>query len=498
MAAKYTANLPQFAYTAQQVRDNEASSAHLVGLNLSQLMACAADALFDLFDHELVNAEHILILAGKGNNAGDAYLLAELLHKEGRKVTIVGVYSPSLLADDALRAYQKVDAAGLSVLSEVPNKCSFDVIVDGVFGSGFSGRLSEPLKRLFVYCNKHSALRLSIDVPSGIDASTGVVADGAFLADITLTFIALKQGILTGRAKQFCGKLLFASLGVSEAFSKEVNSEVSHWSYSAFMALRIHRANDCYKNQCGHVLLIGGNKGMAGAIRLASEASLRSGAGLVSVLTHTDNVAIVQQGRYELMVHGIEAVEGNQGYIDSLFAKADVLVIGPGLGQDNWAKALFNRSYNFDGAVICDADALNLQASSSLRYRQAVMTPHIGEARRLLAQSNIESMSNRFEVAAQLQRYYEYAVVLKGPGSLVCHQSRVNINRSGSAAMASAGMGDVLSGIIASLIAQGMEKFAATSLAVYIHGLAAENAAIEGEKGLLAGDLFKHIRDLLG
>ncbi|TMO63740.1 NAD(P)H-hydrate dehydratase [Pseudoalteromonas aurantia] len=498
MAVKYTANLPQFAYTAQQVRDNEASAAQLAGLNLSQLMICAADALFDLFDHELVNAEHILILAGKGNNAGDAYLLAELLHRAGRKVTIVAVFSPSLLADDALRAYQRVYAAGLNVLSELPKQHSFDVIVEGVFGIGFSGELSGSLKNIFAYCNKNTALRLSIDVPSGIEASTGSVADGAFLADITLTFIALKQGMLTGSAKHVCGKLLFAPLGVAEAFSKIVNSAVSYVSHSAFMAMRLRRAHDCYKNQCGHVLLVGGNKGMAGAIRLASEACLRSGAGLVSVLTHTDNVAMVQQGRYELMVHGVETVESSCKYIGALFAKADVLVIGPGLGQDSWAKALFDKSFNFDGIVVCDADALNLLALSSLRYKQAVMTPHMGEARRLLTKSNTVDMSNRFDVAAHLQRDYDTTVVVKGPGSLVCQQTRMNINRSGSSAMASAGMGDVLSGIIASLIAQGMEKFAATSLAVYIHGLAAERAAVEGEKGLLAGDLFNHIRDLLG
>jgi NAD(P)H-hydrate epimerase len=497
LAAKYTANLPQFAYTAQQVKDNEANSAHCVGFNLSQLMIHAAQALFDLFDHELVNAEHILVLAGKGNNAGDAYLLADLLHGTGRSVTIVSVFPPHLLAGNALMAYQKADSAGVTILSDLPKKAEFDVIVDGVFGIGFAGQLSNSLKQVFAYCNNSNALRLSIDVPSGIDATNGNVADGAFLADITLTFIALKQGMLTGSAKQFCGKLLFASLGVAEAFSKIVTPGVSYLSHTAFMKKRIQRADDCYKNQCGHVLLIGGNKSMGGAIRLASEACLRAGAGLVSVLTHSENVAIVQQGRYELMVHGIENVKENLDCIDSLFTKADVLVIGPGLGQDDWAKALFDSSFNFDGVVICDADALNWLAISSQRYKQVIMTPHMGEARRLLSQSHIEGLS-RFEIIAQLQRDYGNTVVLKGPGSLVNQQTRMNINRSGSSAMASAGMGDVLSGIIGSLIAQGMEKFAATSLAVYIHGLAAENAALEGEKGLLAGDLFKHIRNLLG
>ncbi|MBQ4861213.1 NAD(P)H-hydrate dehydratase [Pseudoalteromonas sp. MMG013] len=498
MEAKYHGNLPQFAYTAQQVKDNEGQAASEIGISLSHLMERAADAVFSLFDHELLNAERILILAGKGNNAGDAYLLARLLHMTGRVVSVMSLFSPQLLTGDAQSAYEKAVSAKVPFIANFAERGSYDVIVDGVFGTGYSGELSASIKTIFDYCNCSSAMRLSIDVPSGIDASSGVVAEGAFEATITMTFIALKQGMLTGRAKHFCGKLLFAPLGIAEIFSARVKAAVHYSAQQTFMAQRLNRDPDCYKNQCGHVLLIGGNKGMGGAIRLASEACLRAGAGLVSVLTHADNVALVQQGRYELMVHGVRSLNSEQEAIDNLFIKADVLVIGPGLGQDAWAQTLFKRCFEFERTIVCDADGLNLLANTQQRFSDSVITPHIGEAKRLIGNDSDIELSDRFMTTSFLAHAYHSTVVLKGPGSIVYHCDRMNINRSGSSAMASAGMGDVLSGIIAGLLAQGMEKFAATSLAVYIHGLAAEKAATDGEKGLLASDLFEHIRRLLG
>ncbi|CAM4038996.1 bifunctional ADP-dependent NAD(P)H-hydrate dehydratase/NAD(P)H-hydrate epimerase [Pseudoalteromonas byunsanensis] len=494
LEAKYSTNLPQVAYSAQQVKQYEGEAALMSGTNLSQLMLCAGQALFSLFDHELVTAQRVLLLAGKGNNAGDAYVLAKLLHQAGREVCIYAVCSPEQLLGDARQAYLAASQCGVNVVAEQPELAHFCVIVDGVFGTGFKGQLSPQLITLFNDCKNTHAKRVSIDIPSGVNGTSSVVSKGAFVADITMTFIALKQGMLTGPAKAACGQLLYASLDVAEAFNQIVHPSVTFLASSALFNQLERRAVDSYKNSCGHVLVIGGNKGMAGAVRLAAEAALRSGAGLVSVATHPDNVTSVIQGRYELMVHGINKADE----LAALIKKADVVVIGPGLSQNDWAQVMFEQSFSFKGPIVVDADALNLLAKSDKRYSHCVLTPHHGEAKRLLAKNQDIDPHSRFELASWLVSNYNATVVLKGPGSLVADKKCVNINRSGSSAMASAGMGDVLSGIIGALIGQGMEPFAASTLAVYIHGLAAQIAAKEGERGLLASDLFVHIRRLLG
>ncbi|MBD1580750.1 NAD(P)H-hydrate dehydratase [Pseudoalteromonas sp. S16_S37] len=494
MQAKYTANLPQVAYSAQQVQQYEEFAAKNSGTSLSNLMFRAGQSLFSLFENDWVSAQRVLLLAGKGNNAGDAYVLAKLLNQAGRTVTVYSLSDATLLKGDALEAYQAACQANVEIVTKQPCLDSYCVIVDGVFGTGFRGELSEQVQTLFADCDKVQANKLSIDIPSGVNGSTSEVAKGAFKADITMTFIALKQGLLTGKAKAHCGQLVYASLDVAEAFEQLVQPSATYMTHETLFSKLPSRPVDSYKNMCGHVLLVGGNKGMAGAIRLAAEAALRAGAGLVSVATHPDNVACVLQGRYELMVHGIE----NAQQLSLLMAKADVMVIGPGLGQNAWAQALFSQSIEFAKPVVCDADGLNLLAQTEKRYCCAVLTPHIGEAKRLLKENSGVDEANRFELVAYLAKTYAANMVLKGPGTLIADNSCININRSGCAAMASAGMGDVLSGIIGALIAQGMAPFAAANLAVYIHGLAAQIAAKEGEKGLLASDLFMHIRRLLG
>ncbi|BBN80615.1 bifunctional NAD(P)H-hydrate repair enzyme Nnr [Pseudoalteromonas sp. A25] len=494
LEAKYTSNLPQVAYTAQQVQQYEALAAKKSGTSLSSLMLRAGESLFSLFENEFVSAQCILLLAGKGNNAGDAYVLARLLHESGRKVTVFSVFETSLLKGDAAKAFKKAIAANVEIVTEQPCLKSYCVIVDGVFGTGFSGDLPNHIQKLFAECQAVAAKKLSIDIPSGVNGSTSVVTKGSFYADVTITFIALKQGLLTGKAKAHCGQLLYACLGVAQAFGQLVEPSATYMNHESLFAKFPPRPIDSYKNICGHVLVVGGNKGMAGAVRLAAEAALRAGAGLVSVATHPDNVNSVLQGRYELMVHGVD----HEKQLLPLLKKADVMVIGPGLGQDEWARSLFSQSLEFGKHVVCDADGLNLLAQTHKRFDTAILTPHIGEAKRLLSEKSIVNEADRFELVMQIVKSYEAKVLLKGPGTLIANRKSVNINRTGCAAMASAGMGDVLSGIIGALIAQGMQPFAAMSLAVYIHGLAAQIAAKEGEKGLLASDLFVHIRRLLG
>ncbi|MCF2856900.1 NAD(P)H-hydrate dehydratase [Pseudoalteromonas sp. SMS1] len=492
LQGQYTHNLPQIAYCAQEVKLHEEQAALNSGTTLRELMQRAGLALFELIRNKAVR--NILIFTGKGNNAGDGFVLAKRCLQAQMNVTVCALFEPTLLKGDAAEAYQLFCRSGGKVVAF--RSCSehtYDAIVDAVFGTGFRGELPCHVKEAFAQYNMSKAWKLAVDIPSGINGTTSEVAQGTFHADTTLTFIALKQGMLTGAAPSYGGEVLLADLGIADAFERLSHTNCCYPGGKYLRSLRPRRSPDSYKNQCGHVLLIGGGKGMAGAIRLAAEACLRTGAGLVSVATHPDNQEAVLHGRYELMVHGISVV----AELKVLMAKADVVVIGPGLGQDMWARKLFNAAKQFEGPVVCDADGINLLAQSHLPWLRAILTPHLGEARRLLGDCEVDT-AKRFELAELLSKEYAACIVLKGPGSLIVDGKRTNINRSGSQAMASAGMGDVLSGIIAGLLAQGLNRFEAASLGVYIHGLAAEQAARDGQLGLLASDLFVHIRGIMG
>lgn len=496
---QFSANLPQKAYTAQQVLEFEGEAARQSGTTLSALMQRAGSAVtayvLDYCKAQDIITPYSLVLCGKGNNAGDGYVIAKLLKEAGHKVVVWALFEPDTLRDDAKQAFTAFEQVGGEVVSVCPlDADDAAIVIDAVFGAGFQGQLPLNVVQAFEAIDNIDAHRIAVDIPSGVNGNNAEVSDNAFVADVTVTFIALKQGMLTGSAKGCCGKVLFAGLGVAKAFSKLLTGASQYLSEEAQFRAIPKRAFDSYKHQLGHVLLVGGGQGMAGAIRLAAEACLRSGAGLVSVATHPSNVAAVLHGRYELMVHGVES----EAQLRPLLAKATVIVLGPGLGLDEWASNLFFACQSASVPIVLDADGLTLLSNHPDVLKPAVITPHLGEAKRLLASQFSDLTLNRFDIAEHLAALTGAITVLKGPGTLIQTEQRRNINRSGCPAMASAGMGDVLSGIIAALLAQHVPPFAAVSLAVYIHGLAAEEAAKDGSLGLVASDLFSHIRRILG
>lgn len=496
---QFSANLPQKAYSAQQVLEFESEAARQSGTTLSALMQRAGSAVtayvLEYCKIQDIANPYALVLCGKGNNAGDGYVIAKLLKEAGHKVVVWSLFDTDELTGDAKQAYRAFAEANGVVSMACPDEVDeAAIVIDAVFGAGFHGQLPESVMQAFDAVENIDAHRVAVDIPSGINGNTAEVSNNAFLADVTVTFIALKQGMLTGAAKGYCGKVLFAGLGVAKTFSKLLTAPSQYLSEEQQLRSIPKRAFDSYKHQLGHVLLIGGGPGMAGAIRLAAEACLRSGAGLVSVATHPSNVAAVLQGRYELMVHGVET----QAQLQPFLAKASIVVLGPGLGLDDWALTMFLACQDVSVPLVLDADGLTLYAQHPAKLTPMVVTPHIGEAKRLLSARDPDFVHTRFELAEHLAKLTAAIVVLKGPGTIVQSEQRRNINRSGCPAMASAGMGDVLSGIIAALLAQQVPTFAAVCLAVYIHGLAAEKAAEEGSLGLVASDLFSHIRRILG
>ena len=434
-----------------------------------------------------------MVLAGGGNNAGDGYVLAQCAREAGCHASVLNVAEVSRLksaAAAARRTYLDKGGTEQPFTGQLP--ADADILVDALLGTGLDRPLAGPMLDA-VECLNHSTLPvLSLDIPSGLHADTGAIMGAAVIADVTVTFIALKTGLLTGAGPNSCGDLLFAALEVPEEWQVQVPARARR--LSADEARLPKRARDAHKGAFGHVLVIGGDHGMGGAVRLAAEAALRSGAGLVSIATRAGHLPALTAGLPEAMAHGVET--GHQ--LERLMQRASVIAIGPGLGQDNWGQALLEKALTTSLPLVVDADALNLLATSPVRRDNWVLTPHPGEAARMLQQNAAWVQADRFRALEQLVERYGGSVVLKGAGSLVGTAGELPaVCAHGNPGMAAPGMGDVLTGVIAALMAQGLTPFRAACAGVYLHATAGDRAALRGERGMLARDLIDELRGLV-
>ncbi|MCG8497568.1 MAG: NAD(P)H-hydrate dehydratase, partial [Enterobacterales bacterium] len=331
--------------------------------------------------------------------------------------------------------------------------------------------------------------------PSGLDANTGQSLGRCVQADITVTFVGIKPGLVTGAGKQSCGKLVYADLGIGKAFQALAKASATMLNIDHFKGMGPREINS-HKGTYGRLLCIGGNRGTAGAIRLASEAALRGGAGMVRVYTHESSAVQVSAGRPELMVTDFN--------LEDALAWATCVVIGPGLGQDEWAESAFETTMKHcqsqNKPVVIDADALNLLCQQSTAYTlsDSILTPHAGEAARLLGVSIDDVESDRFNYARQCSQRYHAVCVLKGAGTLIDNEKKTWVCRHGNPGMATAGSGDVLSGILGALLAQGVETDIAAKYGVVLHAKAGDDIAqLYGQRGMIASDLFDAVRALI-
>lgn len=453
-------------------------------------MRSAGTAAFKALLDYWPEAGRIAVFCGGGNNGGDGYVIARLALEAGLQVWVFSIVHVANLQGEALQAYQDFLRVGGGVLDFNGSIPESDVIVDALLGTGLTRAVSDQFERAILAMHASAIPVLAVDIPSGLHADTGQVLGYAVRAQLTVTFIALKAGLFTGQAVNYRGKVICADLQIPQpAFSG-----VSAFAQLTKRPALLRRVRDAHKGCFGHVLLVGGNQGFSGAIRLAGEAALRTGAGLVSIASHPDHTAWLNVGRPELMCHAIDDPDSLQTLLD----KASVVVIGPGLGQDDWAKRVFERVLASGKTAVLDADALNLLAHSPQCRGNWLLTPHPGEAARLLGCTTAEIAEDRYLSASQLQSIYGGVCVLKGAGSIIAADSLLAVATSGNPGMASGGMGDVLAGVCGALMAQGWAIDEAACLAVQIHGEAADLAAEEnGERGLLASDLFPLIRRLL-
>jgi NAD(P)H-hydrate epimerase len=311
----------------------------------------------------------------------------------------------------------------------------------------------------------------------------------------TVSFIGLKRGLFTGQAAEHTGEIQFAGLGVDKYFAEQVPAICSLIDTEEISAALSPRSRTAHKGSNGRALCLGGDRGMFGAIRLASEACARTGAGLTRVVTQPENVPAIVGACPELMVYDWR---GNSNEINDHLEWADIIAIGPGLGSSSWGRSLLGYSRTAEKPMVADADCLNLLVKTPDFNNKRIITPHPGEAARLLATTVEEVESDRFKAAQRLQHKYGGVVVLKGAGTLVHNGRHCWVCQAGNPGMATGGMGDVLTGVIAGLLAQGLPLPLAARAGGWIHSTAADLCAEEkGERGMLASDLFPYIRKLL-
>ena len=485
-AHPYSRNL----HTVEQLRVMERAALSALGMAGPGLMRRAASAALNSLSRHWPQLQHICIHCGPGNNGGDGFLLGVLAREAGLRVELVALTAAS--HGDAAAARAAWEAGGGRVRlwdahGELPDA---ELHVDALYGIGLN-RAPEPgAASLIEAINDSGRPVLALDVPSGLDADTGHCPGAAIRADVTLTFIAGKRGLHTGRAADQVGVLELATLGVPDSVYADVPPDAQLLAAEALPP----RARYANKGNYGHLLVIGGEHGMAGAVRLAGESALRAGAGLVSVATRAGHVSALNAARPELMAHGVDGPQA----LEPLLERASVLALGPGLGQAAWGHALWLTALDAGKPLVLDADGLNLLAREPRRFgAPTVLTPHPGEAARLLGVATASVEQDRFAAARELARRCGAVVVLKGAGSLIADpDGRLDVCPWGNPGMASGGMGDLLTGIVAGLLAQGCSAWQAACLGTGLHARAGDRAAQQGERGLLASDLLAHLRAL--
>jgi NAD(P)H-hydrate epimerase len=478
-------------YRAAEVRELDRLAIEARGIAGYTLMSRAGAAAFDVLRERWPSARRVAVFCGVGNNGGDGFVLARLAQAAGLDVQIVQVGDGERLRGDARTAAEAARASGVDpVLLTEAAIDEADVLVDALFGTGLERPVEGAWREAVEAINAQGAPVLAIDIPSGLHADTGSVLGVAVRAERTITFIGRKRGLYTGEGPEFAGAIDFADLAVPADIYAEVANDTWLLAPGPVAACLPRRSRSQHKGANGHVLVIGGDHGMGGAARLAAEAAARSGAGLVSVATQPEHVTLISGSRPELMSRGVTSALD----LLALLERATVVAIGPGLGQSAWSRAMYATALASSLPMVVDADALNLLAKQRRPRGNWILTPHPGEAARLLRRTTEAVQKDRFAAAAALASNYAAVAVLKGAGTVVCHGNAFAVCPTGNPGMASGGMGDVLTGILAGLLAQGLTPVDAARAAVFVHGAAADAAAAEGERGLLALDVIDALR----
>ena len=490
-------NRPTAIYSAAQVRALDAWEIEKRRVPGFTLMTRAAEGALKILRARWPQAKRLAVVCGAGNNGGDGYVLARLARDAGLEALVLAAAPPDKLSGDARRAQEEWLATGGSAHPFAADALSgSDLIVDALLGIGLTGAPRPESLPVIRAINAAKRPVLALDIPSGVDADSGAVAEVAVRAEITVCFVALKSGLFLGSGPEHAGVVLLDDLGVAAPAQPNFAPLMRRIDQGELAASLPRRARESHKGSNGRVLIIGGGTGMPGALRLAGEAALRVGAGLVTVAGAAENLVSVTGTRAELIYLPIS----HDTDLNEALRVTDVLAIGPGLGTGSWAQRLWAAVKGISGMpVVVDADALNLLAMSPVKLSpEWIITPHPGEAGRLLGIDARAVQADRLGAARALHARFGAVTVLKGAGTLVASgpagAAELAICERGNPGMATAGMGDVLTGIIAGLRAQFGDSALAARVGVLVHALAGDSAAQGGQRGLIASDVIGELR----
>jgi ADP-dependent NAD(P)H-hydrate dehydratase / NAD(P)H-hydrate epimerase len=485
--------LPVALYSAAQVRALDAHAIRDLHVPGYTLMKRAGEAALRFLRTRWPTFHRIVIVCGGGNNGGDGYVLARFAQASGLTVTVLAAISPESLNGDARQAQADFAASGGHVepfQSELLKQG--EVIVDALLGTGLHATVRADAAEVIRAINAGSRPVFALDIPSGLDSDTGEPLGAAVRADCTVTFVALKTGLFIGNGPEHAGAVFFDDLEVPVPPRPEFAPRLERITEAEIARALPRRARVAHKGDFGRVLIVGGGIGMPGAVRLAGEAALRVGAGLVTVAVAPENVVAIVAGRPELITLPLT----DERVLPDAIEHANVVAIGPGLGKGEWASRVLRAVLGCGKPLVVDADALNLIAEHGApAYEHWILTPHPGEAARLLGTSANEIQRDRMAALAKLVERYGGVVVLKGAGTLVGSRGRVaGLCERGNPGMASAGMGDVLTGATAGVLSQCGDPWVAARVAVLAHAMSGDVVARQGERGLLAGDVARELR----
>lgn len=485
--------LPLDLYSIAQVRAQDAHAIEQLGIPAYTLMKRAGEGALHVLRSRWPTAMQIVVVTGGGNNGGDGYVLARFARAVGLSVSVLAVVPPAELRGAARQASDDYLGGGGDLQGFAPELLrGGEVVIDALLGTGARAPQAGPIQSAVVAINECGLPVLALDLPSGLNGDTGAVLGSAVRADCTISFVGLKVGLYVGEGPELAGRIVFDDLGLQPPALDQQRPVLQRLQDSLIGQALPRRARAAHKGDFGHVLIIGGQPGMPGAVRLAGEAALRAGAGRVTVATAPENLVAVAAGRPELMLLRVSVGSALRAAV----AAADVVAIGPGLGQSNWSRELLDVALQSGRPLVIDADALNLLAQSGQRPPPgSILTPHPGEAARLLGWSTTQLQQDRCEALRQLVQRCGGIVVLKGAGTLVGCESQVSaICERGNPGMAGPGMGDVLTGAIAGILGQCRDPWLAARVGVLVHAMAGDELArTVGGRGMLAGEVAEEL-----
>ncbi len=479
-------------YLAKEIRKLDKLAMDQERISSLALINRAAKSALDLLLDRWPTTRNVAVICGSGNNGSDGLVLAALLADRGVNAAICLVDTTFQQGSDFEKALimckdREVGFSNIEVALE-----EADLVVDAILGTGLSrpveGRLAEIIEKV----NEKDAPVLSIDIPSGLCSDTGARRGSCISATLTITYIGAKLGLYTGDGPSLAGEIVFDSLAVPQSIYSKVGFAARVLEIESMISRLPIRGPTSHKGSHGHVLVVGGDEGMGGAAMMAAEAALYSGAGLVSLATHPTNVSAVLSRRPEIMVKGVM----RPAEFAELIERATVIVLGPGLGTDSWGEQIFKETVVVEKPLILDADGLNCLAASPCKRKNWILTPHPGEARKLLSK---DVQFDRLSAVRKISAAFSSTTILKGAGTLISDEKGIiGLCPFGNPGMAVGGMGDVLAGVIGALVAQGITISESAQLGAVIHSCAADELLKkQGIRGMLATDLLPEIRRLL-